>query len=89
MPVDPHHVHADVPHASTIDSGTPYGCHNRPPVAPFMAEFQDGRNPDWTPRVVKVLVEFKSGVDCGHVGHDALNKDNDPKCRGCRWSSLK
>ena len=26
---------------------------------------------------------------CGHIGHNAINKDNDPKCRGCSRSSQK
>ena len=26
-------------------------------------------------------------VICGHIGHNAINKDNDPKCRGCSRSS--
>ena len=89
MPVDPSHEYADQAHESTIDTGRPYTCHNRPPVAPFMAEFQDGWHPDGRRRMVPYRVEFKAGVDCGHIGHDALNKDNDPKCRDCRWSSLK
>ena len=85
MPVDPSHEYADQAHESTIDTGRPYTCHNRPPVAPFMAEFQDGWHPDGCRRMVARRVEFKAGVDCGHVGLSGLNKHNDPKCTGCRW----
>jgi hypothetical protein len=89
MPVDPNHIHTDQAHASTIDTGRPYSCKNRPPVAPFVAEFQDGWTEDGRRKMVKRRVEFKAGVDCGHHGLSGLNRDSDPKCRGCRWSSLK
>ena len=85
MPVDPSHEYAEQAHASTVDTGRPYTCHNRPPVAPFMAEFQDGWLPDGGRRMVAYRVDFKPGVDCGHVGLSGLNKHNDPKCTGCRW----
>ena len=42
MPVDPTNEYADQAHESTIDTGRPYTCHNRPPVAPFIQAFQDG-----------------------------------------------
>ena len=85
MPVDPSHKYADQAHASTVDTGRPYTCHNRPPVAPFMAELQDGWHPDGRRRMVSRRVEFKPGVDCGHIGLSGLNRNNDPKCAGCRW----
>ena len=85
MPVDPSHEYADQAHESTIDTGRLYSCHNRPPVAPFAQGFQDGWYPDGRRRMVARLVEFKAGVDCGHVGLSGLNRDNDPKCAGCRW----
>ena len=32
-PVDPTHIHADIPHEKTIAGhGYRYGCHNRPPL---------------------------------------------------------
>ena len=89
MPVDPHHIHADVPHASTIDTGRPYTCKDRPQVAPFVAEFQDGWTEDGRRNMVKHVVEFKAGVDCGHTGLSGLNRDNDPKCAGCRWQTKR
>ena len=89
MPVDPSHEYADQAHASTVDNGRPYTCKDRPPVAPFVTEFQDGWTEDGRRNMVKHTVEFKQGVNCGHVGLESKNKDNDPKCRGCRWSSLK
>ena len=85
MPVDPHNPYAEQAHTSTIDTGRPYACHNRPPVSPFIAEFQDGWHPDGRRRMVARRVEFKPGVDCGHVGLSGLNRENDPKCRGCQW----
>ena len=89
MPVDPSNLYTDRAHASTIDTGKPYTCKDRPPVAPYVAEFQDGWTEDGRRNMVKHTVEFKQGVNCGHVGLESKNKDNDPKCRGCRWSSLK
>jgi len=87
MPVDPTHEYVDKAHKKTIDTGSPYGCQKAPPVRPFVTQYQDGWTPDGRRNMVEHRVEFKTDVICGHIGHDAINKDNDPKCRGCSRSS--
>ena len=89
MPVDPTHAYVDKAHEKTIDTGAPYGCQKAPGAHPFWTEYQDGWTPDGRRNMVRYRVEFKQDVTCGHVGHDAINKDNDPKCRGCSRSSQK
>ena len=89
MPVDPSNLYTDQAHASTIDTGNPYACKDRPPVAPYVAEFQDGWTEDGRRNMVKHVVEFKAGVDCGHTGLSGMNRDNDPKCAGCRWQTKR
>ena len=89
MPVDPQHQYTDTAHVSTIDTGKPYKCHNRAPVQPFVTQFQDGWTFDGKRNMVPWIVNFKHGVDCGHVGLNSLNKYNDPKCSGCRWQGEK
>ena len=89
MPVDPTHAYVDKAHEKTIDTGAPYGCQKAPDVRQFWTEHQDGWTPDGRRNMVLYRVEFKQDVTCGHVGHDAINKDNDPKCRGCSRSSQK
>ena len=89
MPVDPSHEYVDKAHEKTIDTGSPYGCKKAPPVRPFTTQYQDGWTPDGRRNMVERRVEFKADVICGHIGHNAINKDNDPKCRGCSRSSQK
>lgn len=84
MPVDPNYIHADTPHVRTMDKGDPYGCHNKPDVKGHWTKFQDGWLPDGRRRVRQVWVEFQTGRGCMHTGLSGLNKQNDPKCAGCR-----
>jgi hypothetical protein len=82
MPVDPTNPYTDQAHPSTVVTTEKYTCHNRPSVAPYWAEFQDGWKEDQTRNMVKHLVNFKEGVDCGYNPADRIK---DQRCKDCRW----
>ena len=86
MPTDPGYIHTEIPHPSTVDDGKPYGCHNKlRPAGPFIACFQDGWTDDGRRLMVERPVQFAER-GCMHAGLSGLNRHNDPKCAGCRWS---
>ena len=77
-PVDPTHIHADIPHEKTIAGhGYRYGCHNRPRQAVSVELMQDGWTPDGRRNMVKIQTQW---LDRG-CRHDT--KHIDPACAGC------
>lgn len=90
MPVNPHHIHADIPHPKTVmEAGWTYGCHSaKTGVSPRggrgTSMVQDG----WTqgqarlvrPHSTEWLTTNHEGKTmwCGH-----LSRMTDAQCEGC------
>ena len=93
MPVDPNHVHADVPHEKTVMAkGWTYGCHSsktgdKPRGRPSSYMVRDGYlrvtgTPAFREHTTHWLDKDHEGnpLKCGHMKKFRLL---DPQCIGC------
>ena len=93
MPVDPNHVHADVPHEKTVmEKGWTYGCHSsktgdKPRGRPSSYMVRDGYlrvtgTPAFREHTTHWLDRDHEGnpLKCGHMKKFRLQ---DPQCIGC------